>query len=906
MKTNLLITSLSLICILGLHAQNVTIPDVALKNLLTSTNVTDTDDNGTADADIDLNNDGEIQQSEANAVGTLYLGFNRNVQSLEGLQFFNNLEELRIRNSQVNNVPVFSMNSLRKLLLNDNQISTIDVSNLPNLETLSLDDNTLNSINVNQNLSLKELFIINNNLNSIDVTQNSNLEQLSLTNNSISSISLIQNTNLRNLELSDNSLISLDLGQNILLASLSLNNNPISVLDVSANPDIQNFELDNTLITSLDVSNQSSIYFLSVINCPLSTLTGLSNKIELDSLLIKNTNITSLVINNNNAIVSGIEIENNTLLTSVQMNDNFGFFGNNIINNPNLVSLEANNNTDFGLYTDNNGLETIAIDNGTLVDYINITNESNLLEVSFLKTETGTTLEIKNSNIDRLILKNGVTDNITFSGNITINYACADNSEIFSLFTTINNISSTSPNVNSYCTFTPGGSNYNITGDVRSDLDLNGCDVNDLRVNDLKFTVTDGVDTAIFFESPFYDYDIALPEGNYTVTPEPIFASLFQPLNPFNVNFSVGSPDITQDLCLIPNGNEVDLAIILDEVEPARPGFTPGYRLICSNLGTAAMNGTAFLNYDDSRIDYINSSVTPVNNNPGNLSWNVPTLQAGEQYIIELSFRVNSPMDTPAVNGGDILIYGGTIFTPIGVTDIDTLNNTFEFDQTVVNSFDPNDITCLQGESLDPVDVGNDLYYKIRFENTGTASAINVVVRNEINLSRLDINSFIPLTSSHPMRTRITDGNVVEFIFENINLDFNDATNDGYLIYKIRSLPSLQLGNVIPNQAGIYFDFNFPIITNNYMVTVEQTASISDANLIGLSLFPNPTSNIVNLEANIPMEHLTVYDHSGRIVISKKVDHTRETLNLKELSTGLYFIEVQTSHGKQTLKVVRE
>lgn len=901
-----MLTLLCLFCTISLNAQIVNIPDTALKNLLVNTNVTDTDDNGTADADIDLNNDGEIQQSEANAVGTLYLGFNTGVQSLEGIQFFNNLEELRIRNSQVSIVPAFSMSSLRLLILDNNQISNIDVTNLTNLDVLRLTDNSLSNIDVTQNPDLEELLLDNNNISAIDVTQNPNLENLALNNNSISSINVTLNPNLLTLELNDNSINSINLSQNTLLRLLSLNNNNISVLDVSTSPDISNLELENTLITALDLSSQTTIYYLSVINCPLTSLTGLSNKIELDSLLIKNTNISSLVINNNNAIVSGIEIENNPLLTSIQMNNNNGFFGNNIINNPNLTDLEANNNFDFGLYTDNNGLETIHVDDGNLVDFISINNESNLQELSFLKTETGFTFEIVDCNIDQLILKNGMTDNVIFSGTNTINYACADDTEIFSLFTTLSNISSVTPNINSYCTFTPGGSIYSITGDVRTDLDINGCSASDLNVNDIKFNITDGTTNFTYFESPFYDYSIGLPEGNYTITPEPIYASLFQSLNPFNANFSAGSPDIIQDLCLVPNGNQVDLAVILDEIEPARPGFTRGYRLICSNLGTAAMNGTVFINYDDSRTDYITSSITPLTSTSGNLSWDVPTLQPGQQHTIEIDFRINSPMDTPAVNGGDILVYGGTISTPVGVMDIDPLNNTFEFAQTVVNSFDPNDITCLQGESLDPADVGTDLYYKIRFENTGTASAINVVVRNEIDLTRLDINTFIPLTSSHAMRTRITDGNVVEFIFENINLDFNDATNDGYLIYKIKSLPTLQLGDVIPNQAGIYFDFNFPIITNNYMTTVEQTASVVDENTIKLSVYPNPSSDLVTIEASNTIEKLIIYDHLGRVVRSKDVSSEIDNLDLTELTNGLYFIEVITAGGKQTVKIVKE
>ncbi|MEP2968047.1 MAG: hypothetical protein ABJO82_00815, partial [Nonlabens ulvanivorans] len=172
MKTNYLFIAITFILCINASAQIINIPDNTLKNLLVNTNVTDTTGNGGADSDVDTNNDGEIQQSEANNVTTLYLGFNTGVQSLEGIQFFNNLEELRIRNSQVSNVPVFTMNSLKLIILDDNQVSNIDVSNLPNLEVLLLDDTLVSNIDVTQNPNLEQLSSANNNLSNIDVTQN--------------------------------------------------------------------------------------------------------------------------------------------------------------------------------------------------------------------------------------------------------------------------------------------------------------------------------------------------------------------------------------------------------------------------------------------------------------------------------------------------------------------------------------------------------------------------------------------------------------------------------------------------------------------------------------------------------------------------------------------------------------
>ncbi len=54
--------------------------------------------------------------------------------------------------------------------------------------------------------------------------------------------------------------------------------------------------------------------------------------------------------------------------------------------------------------------------------------------------------------------------------------------------------------------------------------------------------------------------------------------------------------------------------------------------------------------------------------------------------------------------------------------------------------------------------------------------------------------------------TKISETNKVEFIFENINLPFDDATNDGYVAFKIQTNPSLVVGDSFSNTASIYFD----------------------------------------------------------------------------------------------------
>jgi uncharacterized repeat protein (TIGR01451 family) len=270
---------------------------------------------------------------------------------------------------------------------------------------------------------------------------------------------------------------------------------------------------------------------------------------------------------------------------------------------------------------------------------------------------------------------------------------------------------------------------------------------------------------------------------------------------------------------------------------------------------------------------------------------------------ISLSFNVNTPTDSPAVNGGDILNYTTTI---IGAQDETPTDNTSILNQIVVNSFDPNDKTCLEGTTITPSMVGKYVHYIIRFENTGTASAENIVVKDMIDTTRFDINSLVPQSSSHPFITKISNTNRVEFMFENINLPFDDANNDGYVVFKIKTKPTLVLGDTFSNTANIYFDYNFPIVTNTYTTTVAALGNQDFEFNSVFSLSPVPTKDrlTISTKQDVVMSSINIYNTLGQLV--QVNTNPSDTIDVSSLKTGSYFIKIVSDKGSATGKFVKE
>lgn len=581
---------------------------------------------------------------------------------------------------------------------------------------------------------------------------------------------------------------------------------------------------------------------------------------------------------------------------------------------PNLTTLSCQNNqlTSLNLsgltnlttlYCENNQLNSLELlDLSNLIMLSCFNNQLTSLNLSGLSNLQ--TLWCYNNQLNYLLLKNNNAE-LFFYGNPNLQYICADEVNFPSVQQKINEYGYTSTcHVNSYCSFTPSGTFYEISGNTKFDLDNNGCNISDINYSYLRFRITNGTNIGSLISNSLGVYYVPVQAGTYNIRPvleNPTYFNI-SPSN-YSVNFPTNASPFIQNFCFTANGLKSDVEVVLLPTNPARPGFDADYKLVYRNKGNQIENGSVSLTFDDVRLDYVSSNPVYNSSASNSFTWNYTNLQPFETREIKIVFNVNSPMEIPAVNNGDVLNYTTTITTTN--TDRTPTDNIFALDQTVVGSYDPNDKTCLQGTTITPTEVGNYVHYVIRFENTGTYPAENIVVKDMIDLVKFDIATLVPLKSSHEFYTRINE-NKVEFIFENINLDFNDATNDGYVVFKIKTKPTLVLGDTFTNNANIYFDYNFPITTNTYTTTVAalSTQDYDFGNYF--TLYPNPAKNVLNIQAKqgLTINSIEIYNQLGQIVIA--TTNALNTIDVSNLASGTYFVKINTEKGSANAKFVKE
>ena len=442
-------------------------------------------------------------------------------------------------------------------------------------------------------------------------------------------------------------------------------------------------------------------------------------------------------------------------------------------------------------------------------------------------------------------------------------------------------------------------SNNTISGNVHFDENTNGCDSADIKISNLMVTADNGTYAYSTFPSSEGEFNLNVFEDIYTVNLQNLPSYFTATPSTQSVAFTGFGNNEPLDFCLTANQQVNDLNVTILPISEARPGFEAQYRLVVQNMGTQTVNGiSANMGYQVPEQSFVNASQAPsaMNLNPGSVTFDIASLQPFETKIIDITLQTVAP---PFVNGGDTLQLGASVL-PI-TNDYTPQDNTLGFLQTVVNAFDPNDKTVLQGEHIFLDQVDEYLDYIVRFQNTGTASAITVRIDDVLD-ANLDWATLRPVNASHSYRVEITEGNHVSFIFDNINLPAeadDEPGSHGFIAFKIKPLQTLQYGDVITGSAAIYFDYNAPIITNTVSTTVvEAVLGVSQNDKSkGISVYPNPVTDVLYLktEEDITPLEVKVYNMQGRELL----DFTQilNAVNMQNLSAGLYMVTVKTNIG---------
>jgi len=429
-----------------------------------------------------------------------------------------------------------------------------------------------------------------------------------------------------------------------------------------------------------------------------------------------------------------------------------------------------------------------------------------------------------------------------------------------------------------------------ISGNVFYDNNNNGIkDANEYPKSNVKFELSNG---SIAYTNNHGYFEIGTDSlVTYTITPT---APDYYNIVPASANYNFTTYDtlVSQGYALQANTSKDSLTIKLTPLNwAARPGFSFPYLISYENAGTTTLSPAIVFDYDDTKLTYDSSSNAAIVNNGNNLSLSAGSFMPVQQGSFTAYFRVKTTIAL-----GDSIVAKATVTN--GATTAADSNKVF-----IRGSFDPNDKQATP--ELSPLQVANGTYidYTIRFQNTGTDTAFNVVISDTLT-SGLLANTFEMISSSHTCKTTIRD-NIVFFEFINILLpdsNINETKSHGFVCFRIKPHSSVPSGATVTNKAAIYFDYNLPVITNTAETFIKPFVVVP-LTLISFTAVPqndNTTALYWNTANEINTKHFVIeQSNDGRSfttvtnTVAKGKASNSYAITVADITTGIIFFRLK-------------
>lgn len=164
---------------------------------------------------------------------------------------------------------------------------------------------------------------------------------------------------------------------------------------------------------------------------------------------------------------------------------------------------------------------------------------------------------------------------------------------------------------------------------------------------------------------------------------------------------------------------------------------------------------------------------------------------------------------------------------------------------------------------------------------TGEYANVNISTNKEYTFTSSVATDFVTITNANA---------TVIYAFGTTPLVWQSSTNSGVLRYYLHN-------DATCNSEQVN---RFKYIKCTTSLANEQTQ------LEHLALYPNPTTGMLNLSNDQPIDQVEIYNMLGQLVVQQSLHAKAGVINMTQLSAGTYLVKVQSSGLAQTMRIVKE
>ncbi len=98
------------------------------------------------------------------------------------------------------------------------------------------------------------------------------------------------------------------------------------------------------------------------------------------------------------------------------------------------------------------------------------------------------------------------------------------------------------------------------------------------------------------------------------------------------------------------------------------------------------------------------------------------------------------------------------------------------------------------------------------------------------------------------------------------------------------------------------FDYGSSFNIDNIEIKPLDDLSINNQQKNIVSIFPNPTSDFINIKTENKVESVEIFDYSGKLLLQQK----SKKINIQHLNQGNYLLKITTDKGSLTKKIIKK
>lgn len=133
---------------------------------------------------------------------------------------------------------------------------------------------------------------------------------------------------------------------------------------------------------------------------------------------------------------------------------------------------------------------------------------------------------------------------------------------------------------------------------------------------------------------------------------------------------------------------------------------------------------------------------------------------------------------------------------------------------------------------------------------------------------------------------------------------FNDKSGVDYLF----GSSYIFYNKILNSTESYYFGDTWEVSSKTTYYYGGATAGVSDVALKELSIYPNPTSNVLFIKNNglVDISSFKIYDVAGKMLLHDNLNLS-DKIDLSNLNEGLYFLELRTYEGQtKNIKIYKK